>query len=58
MDQKKILRFLRYLEATTEFKYNIMPKEPLAIVAYVDAAFVTHKDLKPHSGVAIFLQGY
>jgi hypothetical protein len=49
MDQKKLLRVLQYLEATKEFKYNIMPKEPLAIVAYIDAAFVTHKDSKSHS---------
>jgi hypothetical protein len=57
LDQKRLLRVLGYLKTTIGLKYNITPKEPLAIVAYVDAAFATHEDSKLHSGVAIFVVG-
>jgi hypothetical protein len=47
-DQKKLLRLLGYLETTKELKYNITPKEPLAVITHVDAAFVMHEDSRSH----------
>jgi hypothetical protein len=56
-DQNKLLRVLRYLAATKEFKYIIKPYVPLRIQAYIDAAFASHEDSKSHSGVAVFIAG-
>jgi hypothetical protein len=57
LDQRRLWRVLGYLKSTVGLKYNIVPKGPLAIVAYVDAAFATHEDSKSHSGVAVFVAG-
>ena len=57
LDQRRLWRVLGYLKSTVGLKYNMVPKGPLAIVAYVDAAFATHEDSKSHSGVAVFVAG-
>ncbi len=56
-DQRKLLRVIGYLKQTSDYKYTIAPNKPLQVIAYIDAAFATHKDLKSHSGVAIFVAG-
>jgi hypothetical protein len=46
-----------YLRGTMDYKYIIAPRQPLRVVAYVDAAFAMQDDSKSHSGVAIFVAG-
>jgi hypothetical protein len=56
-DQSKLLRVLGYLQNTKDLKYNIKPREPLKITAYVNAAFAAHDDSKSHSGMVVFVAG-
>jgi hypothetical protein len=56
-DLRKLSHVIGYLRGTMNYKYIIAPRQPLRIVAYVDAAFATHNDSKSHSGVAIFVAG-
>jgi hypothetical protein len=56
-DLRKLSRVIGYLRGTMDYKYIIAPRQPLRIVAYVDAAFATHNDSKSHSGIAIFVAG-
>jgi hypothetical protein len=56
-DQRKLIRLLGYLKLTIDYKYVIAPRQPLRIIAYIDAAFATHPDSKSHSGVTVFVAG-
>jgi hypothetical protein len=56
-DQTKLIRVLGYLQNTKDLKYNIKPREPLKIMACIDAVFAAHDDSKSHSGVVVFVAG-
>jgi hypothetical protein len=56
-DQRKLLRMLRHLRLTINYKYVVAPNQSLRVMAYIDAAFATHADSKSHSGIAVFIAG-
>jgi hypothetical protein len=54
-DREKLNRVLGYLKGTAERKLLLRAQREKRIVAYVDAAYAVHNDLKSHSGVMIYV---
>jgi hypothetical protein len=55
MDQVKLERVLRYLNATAHLGLTLRPNADLSIFSYIDASYAVHHNMKSQSGVAITL---
>jgi hypothetical protein len=54
-DWRKLERVLKYLNATPEMGIVLEATKDLQLLAYVDASFAVHKDMKSHTGGVISL---
>ena len=54
-DLKKLERVLRYGNGTTELRLRVQSNEALCVLAYIDATFGVHEDMKSHSATRISL---
>jgi hypothetical protein len=54
-DEEKLERVLMYLNGTPKMGIVLKATEGIRIMAYVDASFATHPDMKSHSGGIITL---
>ena len=54
-DEEKLERVLMYLNGTPQMGIVLKATEGIRIMAYVDASFATHPDMKSHSGGIITL---
>ena len=52
-DLKKLYRIICYLRGTKELSLTIELSDELIIIAYIDASYGVHADLKSHSGLAV-----
>jgi len=54
-DWNKLIRVLKYLNATQHLGIVLEPTKGLHVLAYVDASFAVHEDFKSHTGGVITL---
>ena len=54
-DMKKLERILRYLNGTQELGITLCPGKDLSVIAYIDASYAVHNDMKSQTGVATTL---
>jgi hypothetical protein len=52
-DQHKLERVIRYLRGTADKGIILIGTEQLTILAYIDASYAVHSDMKSHSGIII-----
>jgi hypothetical protein len=54
-DWKKLVKLVRYLRGTERLGIRLEANDPTVVMAYVDASFGVHADMRSHSGVVISL---
>jgi hypothetical protein len=52
-DWKKLVKLVRYLRGTERLGIRLEANDPTVVMAYVDASFGVHADMRSHSGVVI-----
>ena len=54
-DQRKLERLIKYIRATKHLGIRLSADKCLAVMAYIDASFAPHTDMKSHTGAMITL---
>jgi hypothetical protein len=54
-DEKKLIRFIRYINATKHACLTLSATNPLNFTAFIDASYGVHPDAKSHSGLVLTL---
>ena len=54
-DQRKLERVIKYIRSTRHLGIRLSADKFISVLAYVDASFATHDDMKSHTGSVITL---